>query len=76
MVSRSGTSFYGAETCIIWGTLKKEKIGTSLMVQWLRRQAPIAKGLGLIPSQGTRSYILQLKIPHEATEIKDPACHN
>ena len=46
------------------------------MVQWLRLQAAIAKGLRLIPGQGTRSHILQLKIPHEATEIEDLACHN
>ena len=31
------------------------------MVHWLRLHAPNAGGLGLIPSQGTRSYMLQLK---------------
>ena len=47
--------------------------GTSLVVQWLRLHAPNAKGLGLIPHQGTRSHRLQLivflpqlKIPHVA----------
>ena len=32
------------------------------MVQWLRLQATHAGGLGLIPGQGTRSHMLQLKI--------------
>ena len=31
--------------------------GTSLLVQWLRLQAPNTGGLGSIPGQGTRSYI-------------------
>ena len=42
-----------------------------LMVQWLRLQAPNVGGLDSIPSQGTRSHMLQprvhmpqLKIPH------------
>jgi len=41
------------------------------VVQWLRPRAPSAGGPGLIPSQGTRSHMLQLrvhmpqlKIPH------------
>lgn len=34
--------------------------GTSLVVQWLALHAPIAGRLGLIPSQATRSYMLQL----------------
>ena len=33
------------------------------MVQWLRLQAPSAGDLGSIPSQGTRSHMLQLKSP-------------
>ena len=31
-------------------------------VQWLRRWAPSAGGLGLIPDQGARSYVPQLSI--------------
>ena len=42
-------------------------LGTSLVVQWLRFHAPSAGGSGLIPGQGTRSRMLQLK---------DPACHS
>ena len=41
--------------------------GISLVVQWLRLHAPDAGNLGLIPGQGTRSHMLQLK---------DPVCHN
>ena len=56
------------------------------MTQWLRLPAPNAGSLGLIPGQGTRSYmlnqefechvwrshVLQLRIPHAST--KDPTC--
>ena len=42
--------------------------GISLIVQWLRHYAPNAGGLGLIPGQGTRSHVQQLKILHAATE--------
>ena len=34
---------------------------TSLVVQWLRLHAPNAGGLGSIPSQGTRSCMLQIR---------------
>ena len=36
-------------------------VGTSLVVQWLRFCAPNAGGLGLIPGQGTRFHMLQLR---------------
>ena len=49
------------------------------MAQWLRLHAPTAGGLGLIPGQGTRSHMLQLrvcmpplKIPHAAMKMEDP----
>ena len=42
--------------------------GISLVVQWLRLCAPNAGGPGSIPGQGTRSHVLQLKIPHSATK--------
>ncbi|TEA32460.1 hypothetical protein DBR06_SOUSAS8110001, partial [Sousa chinensis] len=48
----------------------------SLVVQWLSLQAPNAGGPSLIPGQGTRSHMpqlrvhmLQLKIPHAAMKI-------
>ena len=53
-----------------------QKWGTSLVVQWLRLHAANAGGLGLIPGQGTRSHMLQLKNSYTATKIKDCACHN
>lgn len=41
------------------------------MVQWLRRHAPNAGGLGLISCQGTiRSHMLQLKIKDSAEATK------
>ena len=33
--------------------------GTSLVVQWLRLHTSSAADLGLIPSQGTRSHMVQ-----------------
>ena len=47
---------------------------TSLVVQWQGLCTPNAGGLGSISGQGTRSHMLQLKIPHIVA--KDPTCHN
>ena len=52
------------------------KAGTSLVVQGLRFHTPDAGGLGSISGQGTKSYMLQLKILRAPTKIKDPVCHN
>ena len=52
--------------------LKVTIIGTSLVFKWLRLCAPDAGGMGVIPSQGTGSYMLQLKIP--SAETKTPHC--
>ena len=49
---------------------KNRSSGTGLMVQRLRLCAPNAGGLGSIPGQGTRSHMLQLKIPHAATKTQ------
>ena len=43
--------------------------GTSLVVQWLRLSTPSAGGPGLIPGQGTRPHMPQLR-PSIAQEIK------
>ena len=51
-------------------------LGASLVVQWLSFCAYNAGVLGLITSQGTRSYMPQLKTLHAAMKIKDPACPN
>ena len=44
-----------------------EKLGTSVVVQWLRLHTLNAGGQGLIPDQGIRYHMPQLK-------IKDPVC--
>ena len=62
----------------------KEAISeTSLVARWLRLYAPNTEGLSSIPSQGTRSYIpqlrvhtLQLKILNAAIKMEDTVCHN
>ena len=36
--------------------------GASLVVQWLRLQAPNAGGPGSIPEHGTRSYMPQVRV--------------
>ena len=42
-----------------------KRTGASLVVQWLRLQALSA---GSIPGQGSRSHVLQLKIPSAAAK--------
>ena len=46
-----------------WKSLNNEEqaLGTSLVVQGLSLRAPNAGGLGLIPGQGTRSHMRQLR---------------
>ena len=44
------------------------RLGTYLVVEWLRLHGPNAGILGSILSQGTRWYMLQLKILHAATK--------
>ena len=39
----------------------KKKSGISLVVQWIRLQAPNAGGPGSIPGQGTRFHMPRLK---------------
>ena len=45
-------------------------LGTSLVVQWLRRHAANAGDLNLTPGWGTRSWMLQIKILHVATKTQ------
>ena len=47
-------------------TCKRMKLGTSLVIQWLRLCVPKAGGLGLIPDQGTRSLLSHLIRPMAA----------
>ena len=51
-------------------SFKNKFIGTSLVVQRLRLCAPNAGDPGLIPGQGVRSRMLQLKIPHATTKTR------
>ena len=62
---------------------KEHGLGTSLVVQGLRLSAPTAGGLGLIPDQGNRSHMWQLRVPvpqlkilHSTAEIRDTTCHS
>ena len=54
----------GAIPASVWRLSKpgfKLWLGTSLVVQWLRHCTANAGDPGLIPGQGTRFYVLQLK---------------
>ena len=58
----------------IYFFFSKTKTGTSLVVQWLRLQAPNAGGPSSTPDQGTRFHILQLGV--RVHQQKDPARRN
>ena len=45
-----------------WEGSKEGWEGTSLVDQWLRLHVPKARGQGPIPGQGTRPYMLQLRL--------------
>ena len=49
-----------------WALLKFLQTGISLVVHWLRLQAPKAGDLGSIPDQGIRSHMPQIRVckPH------------
>ena len=49
---------------------KQSRMGTPLVAQWLRLLTSNAGGLGLVPGQGTRSHVPQLKIPHVAIKTQ------
>ena len=53
----------------------ERNMGTSLMVQFLRLHTPKTEGPGLIPGQGTRSHMLQLKFSNATTEKKSHVFH-
>ena len=50
---------------------KEHRLGTPLLVQGLRLCAPNAGGLGLIPGQGNRSHMPQLRVPTPQLKILD-----
>ena len=43
-------------------TTEKYVGGASLVVQWLSLCAPNTGALGLVPDQGARSHVLQLRV--------------
>ena len=47
---------------MVWEGSKEGWEGTSLVDQWLRLCVPKAGGRGPIPGQGTRPYMLQLRV--------------
>ena len=62
---------------------QKMVLGTSLVVQWQRLSASNAESLHSIPAQGTRSHMLQPRVPmlqieilRAARKISDPMSHN
>ena len=47
-----------------WKFKMVKMASTSLVVQWLRLHTPNARALSLVPGQGTRPHMPQLKIQH------------
>ena len=52
--------------------INSKRWGISLVVHWLRPCASDADSLGSIPSQGTRSHRLQLRVLR--LQLTTPAC--
>ena len=69
-VARANTEKHKSPS-VIWYP-KLDTGGLLFPVQWLGLCALSEGGLGLIPGQGTRSHMLQLKIPHATTKMEDP----
>ena len=55
---------------------KSQSLEISLVVQQLRCCAPNAEGLSLIPGQGTKSHMPQLKIQYAATKTPCSQTHS
>ena len=58
---------------VIFRQMNQMVNATSLVVQWLRLCAPNAGGVGLIPGQGTRLHMPQLRV--HTLQLKDPVCN-
>ena len=69
-----GGKLWEAEEGLFFPLFLRVLLKDFLAVQWLRLHAPNAGGLDLVPGQGTRSHMLQLKIPRAALKIEDPVC--
>ena len=56
----------------VGGLVKREGLGTFLVVQWPRFHILSAGGLGSTPCRGTRSHVLEPKILHAERKVEDP----
>ena len=68
---RDSPGEFSAEMTIDQRIYQKIVCGTSLVVQWLRRCAHDAGGLGSILGQGTRSHMLQLGLRAARINIRE-----
>ena len=66
----------GIQPHVELGLTQEEGYGIFLVVQWLRLQAPNGGGPGLIPSQGTRSHMPQLRAHVPQQRLKIPGVHS
>ena len=73
MVHETAKVRHDTATEQVSGNKNLTRLGTLLMVQWLRFCIPSAGAQLSIPIQGTRSCVPQLKIAHP---YKDSTCHN
>ena len=62
--------------CMLSIRLETWLSGISLVIQWLRLCTPNAGGPGLIPGQGTRSHMLQLRVHMLRLKILHAATKN
>ena len=75
----SSKSLNGKTSVMICLLKTQFKNRTSLVVEWLRIYAPNAGAQSLIPGQGTRAHMAELKrfcMSQKEKKIEDPMCHN
>ena len=66
----------GIQPQVELGLTQEEGYGTVLVVQWLRLQVPTVGGPGLVPGQGTRSHMPQLRVYVPQQRLKIPRVHS
>ena len=76
---RIGRQDFAESRNLVIRFMSRTHIGTGLVVQWLRFCTPNTGGLGLIPGQGTRSHmpqlrVLMLQLKTKTKTKKDPEC--
>ena len=72
-MDKRGQMGYSSWGCKDSGMTEHAHMYYTLVVQWLRLHRANAGGLSSMPSQGTRSYMLQLKDPSCSDLKKHPA---